>query len=169
MTTAFITHISRAAAESGGVLADLRFPIWIRLLPAVGGLLVLGLAAIFWMRGRRSLGARLGLLGVFVVFLITPSMWGDRIVVSDMQIEQPKRLVGPRARGFRFADVDSVRIAIQRDDRGDRQEVWYTHAQDGRVDSFVAGDLWRFHRDSILTLLRANNVDIRPSSVVAAR
>ena len=95
-------------------------------------------------------------------------MWSDRIVVSNTGIEQPHGMLGRRARGFRFADVDSIRIATERDKYGDPQEVWYAHGHDGRVGSFVAGDLWRFHRDSILTLLRANHVDIR-SRVVATR
>ena len=168
-SAAFLPHASRITAESAVLLADLRFPIWLRLVPAGCGLLAIGIAALFWLRGRRSLGLRLGFLGALVVLVVTPSMWGDRILVSDTGIEQPKRLIGPRPRGFRFVDVDSVRIANERDDRGDEHEVWYAHARDGRVQSFVAGDLWRFHRDSILELLRANDVDFRRTGVIAAR
>lgn len=161
-----VTYVTRAAADIA--VADLRFPLWLRLLPALGGWIIALIAVPFWFRRRRWLAARMVIFGLFCAFIVTPIMWRDRIIVSATSIEQPSQMIGPRWRGFRFADVDSIIMTSERDKRGDRQEVWYAHGHNGRVSSFVAGDLWRYHRDSIMTLLRASKVDIRSRVDVAA-
>lgn len=140
----------------------LTFPFWLAILP----LLVAG-SLLLWAEYRRRRAKRWlphAAIGAVVAIGLGPLLFFDRITIDDEGITQRTGFwFAPTHHTLRFAGVTQVRVELanvgtQRRNR--QQQVWTVHRDDGTVDSFDPGDLWDFHRETMVAELRRRGIRV---------
>jgi hypothetical protein len=121
--------------------------------------------------GKRALPfLALSLLGVAAVTLLgglafggfLPGMAVDRVVVTSEEIRQTTGFwFAPTRKGFRYADVHSIRIEERTTSKGVPSAIWVVRYKNGAGESLDPGDLWEKSGDTILPRLREHGVDVR--------
>lgn len=111
---------------------------------------------------RRALGVALLALALVFGALIAPMLARDRIVVDEDRIEQTTGLwFAPTRHHIALAEVRSVAIRTHRDTRLNERESWVFTMTDGRSVEFMAGTLWKMHREAIIANLEASGIAFR--------
>lgn len=140
-----------------------RFATWLLLL--VGGVgVALAVVAVLVARSRAD-GRKKAiavLLPALVLGLFLPGMALDRVVVTPEEIQQTTGFwFLPNRKGFRYADVHSVRILERVSSKGVPYDVWRIQFRNGRSEELDPGDLWEKSSEVIVPRLRAYGVDVR--------
>lgn len=150
------------ADESGETLV-LRFAYWVLLLPLLGAAVMtaLGVVAVKSGASVRKIVIPFALAAA-AVGLFLPSMATDRVVVGSTEIRQTTGLwFARRPKGFRYADVHSVRIEQRTSKKGLPNDVWVVRYKTGGVEDLDPGDLWEKGSDRIIPRLREHGVDVK--------
>lgn len=140
----------------------LTFPIWLALLPPLAAAVLL-----LWAEYRRRRAKRWlphAAFGALVAVAMGPLLFFDRITIDDQGITQRTGFwFAPTYHTLRFAGATQVRIELARVGTGRRnrqQQVWSVHRADGTVDSLDPGDLWDYHRETLVDELRRRGIRV---------
>lgn len=140
----------------------LTFPIWLALLPPLVAAVLL-----LWAEYRRRRAKRWlphAAFGALVAVAIGPMLFFDRITIDDEGITQRAGFwFAPTYHTLRFAVATQVRIELanvgtQRRNR--QQQVWTVQRNDGTVDQLDPGDLWDYHRETLVDELRRRGIRV---------
>ena len=135
-------------------------------------LLVLGIAtvallgaaigvAIMVRPTRRGQGLAITLFCVLGGAFTTPLMWLNRVVITPTEIYQEAGFwFGPPKRGFRFADVEAIRIQEVKHRRRSSRD-WFVDRVGGKQDQISPGDLWQSNEDFVVEKLKGYGVTFK--------
>jgi hypothetical protein len=147
--------------ESDGTIV-IGFASWVLLLVALAGaaLALLGVAAVKSGAGGKAVAPLL--LGGLALGVFLPGMAVDRVVVTSEEIRQTTGFwFAPTRKGFRYADVHSIRIEELTTSKGVPNAIWVVRYKNGKVESLDPGDLWEKSSDTIVPRLQEHGVDVR--------
>jgi hypothetical protein len=142
-----------------------RFAWWTGPLVIVGGILSVP-AGWYLRRVSQRFGFVLMCMGPFLLILIAPAMYSDRVVVDDQHFEARYGMwFRPSEHSVRFEDLREIGVVGTRDRRGRTKYVLRCTAKNGETQVVQAGDLVRNTLPEILARARAKGVqavDERP-------
>lgn len=139
------------------------FPIYVPASAAAVGLIAL-VVGVFLIRAKRSYKAVLGAFFVAVLAggILASMLAMDRVVLDDEKLEQTTGFwFAPTVKGFRLADVASIRISSAMDSKGRQQEIWIVSLTDGKTREINPGDLWENNGPDIRKRLQAKGIKIQ--------
>ena len=127
-------------------------------------LLVLGIAigvAIMLRPTRRRQGFAITAFCVMAGAFTVPIMWLDRVVITPTEIYQETGFwFRPTYKGFRFADVEAIRIQeVKRRRRSSRD--WFVSRVGGNQVQISPGALWESNEDFVVEKLKGYGVPFR--------
>lgn len=135
-----------------------RFPFLVCMMPL---LLAAGAAVGGYVLQRYKQAACLILYAAaaFIGLVFGPMLFLDRVEVTSEGITQTTGFwFVPTVKGFRFAEVESVRIETELTRNGLPNDIWRVRKHDGTVQRLNPGDLWEANTDRILPVLTQRNI-----------
>ena len=156
----FLAGCTRIEESEGAIVVS--FASWVLFLVALAGvvLTVLGVVAVKYGQGKRAVAPLL--LGGLALGVFLPGMALDRVVVTSEEIWQTTGFwFMPTRKGFRYADVHSIRIEERKSSKGAPNEIWIVRYRNGGTETLDPGDLWEKAGATILPRLREHGVDVR--------
>lgn len=91
--------------------------------------------------------------------VFAPLLFMDRVVLDEEKLEQTTGFWwSPSVKGFRLADVESVRMGKDRDRKNREFEVWIVRYKNGSIETIDPGDLWEMNGDDIRARLRLRGI-----------
>ena len=148
--------------EESGTTTTLKFEPLLLLGIAIVALLGIAIGVAIMLRPtRRRQGFAITAFCVMAGAFTVPIMWLDRVVITPTEIYQETGFwFRPTHKGFRFADVEAIRIQeVKRRRRSSRD--WFVDRVGGNQDQISPGDLWESNEDFVVEKLKGYGVPFR--------
>ena len=148
--------------EESGTTTTLKFEPLLVLGVAIVALLGVAIGVAILLRStRRRQGFAITAFCVLAGAFTVPIMWLNRVVITPTEIYQDSGFwFGPTHKGFRFADVEAIRIQeVKRRRRSSRD--WFVDGVGGTKFQISPGDLWESNEDFVVEKLKGYGVTFR--------
>ena len=142
-------------------------PLWIRLIPGLAALALMGIALWYLLKRDNIWMFPMG-LGLLVALLIGPNFFLERVMVDDERLTHRTGFwFWPTTTELRFADIESIVIGTQRERYGagssTEEQIWHVQDKRGQTEAIDVSDLWERNSKEIVRLLEARGVEVKYS------
>ena len=140
---------------------DITFSTTVALIPVIIGLSIVILGIFLAYKVAKSLGALIGLAGIFFLIVFGPILLMDKVEIDDNEIIQHTGFwFSQTTKGFSLKNIDHIVITEENHKKYGIYEIWIAVYQSGDSIKVDPGDLWESNSDKIIKYLEQINIQV---------